>query len=154
LSILSLLLAACGLIATPEPTATSTPAPTETATPAPTATRTPAPSLSPTEKPDPASLLMPHGEPESEWEGIPIMPEAIAGEGDATSYRFLVEGLTREDVLAYYNARLPALGWNPLGIGTGDGGAPALVIYTGAEGTLTLSLIDAGEGQLIVMFVK
>ena len=121
----SVLLGACSAIA-PQPTSTpiptQTPLPTETPiptdTPIPTATDTPEPT--PTE--DIMSSLVPVGEPASEWNGIPIMPEAIAGEGDTGAYRFTIQA-SREEIQAYYTLELPKLGWRLFTVGQGETGA-------------------------------
>src|SRR5664279_796206 len=102
-SVLVIALTSCGAFApkptqTPVPTATSLP--TLTATSEPTGTPTPTeeptntavpPTKTPipvTETPSSPDLPMPSGKPVSNWEGFPVMPDAIAGDGDSTGYSF------------------------------------------------------------------
>jgi len=135
---------------TPVPTFSFTPPPTVTATNTvtPTPSKTPAP---PTETPDVIAALMPEGQPVSDWSGIPIMQDALAGEGDATSYRFTTQA-SLDEIQKYYEKELSKLGWNLLATGEGDSGA-AILIFTGSGGTLSMSIIPNGD-QFIVMFVK
>jgi hypothetical protein len=151
---LLLILAGCSSVVqptvTPIPTFTFTPQPTVKAT----STVTPAPTdtpLPPTNTPDVIAALLPKGQPATKWSAIPIMPGAIAGDGDAGSYRFTIQA-SREDVQNYYEKELSRLGWNFLATGEGDSGA-VILIFTGNGGTLSVSMIPNGD-QFIVMFVK
>ena len=135
---------------TPVPTFTFTPPPTVTAT----TTVTPAPSdtpAPPTAALDVVAALLPEGQPASDWSGIPIMQGAIAGEGDASSYRFTTKA-SRDEIQKYYQKELSKLSWNFLATGEGDAGA-AILIFTGNDGTLSVSILPNGD-QFIVMFVK
>lgn len=135
---------------TPIPTATFTftpsPVPTATVTEAPTST-----TILPTDTPDVISGLIPVGEPVSDWNGIPIMPGAIAGEGDAGGYRFTIHANSAE-IQAYYESELRKLGWTLLGSGQGETGA-VIMIFTGNDGTLSVSIFEH-EAEFIVMLVK
>lgn len=57
--------------------------------------------------------LDPQGTPVQEWRGIPIMPQAIAGQefSETDTYSFRVNA-TPQDVQAFYNAELASRGWN------------------------------------------
>ena len=62
---------------------------------------------------DPVDVLDPQGNPAQEWRGIPIMPEAIAGQEFAVNnaYSFTVQA-SAQDVQAFYDERLTQLGWS------------------------------------------
>lgn len=90
---------------TPTPTETSTPTPSETPTRAPTKTAIP-PTLTPT-------LDLPVGTPVAVWQGIPIMPGAIAGEGGEVVYEYITNA-TQEEVRDYYIETMPLYGWQYL----------------------------------------
>lgn len=114
-----LLMAACSGTPTPFPL-TQTPIPsltptaTETFTPQPTATRTPTSTPAATE--EEWQLTDPVGEPLPKWKGIPIMPQAIAGEeGDSTYFYMLDE--SPPDVYNYYLEEMPDLGWELFALG-------------------------------------
>lgn len=167
-----LLLAGCGGAAlpptavatealTPAPSATPTPVPpaatwTATATPtdAPTQTHAPTATKAPTHTPRPTGLPMPEGTPVAEWNGIPVMPEAIAGEGDAQGYLFTILA-SSDEVQAFYERKLAALGWGVLGVGQSKNGA-VLLIFMKNNDTFSISIIDPGleDGVLQVLMVK
>ena len=62
---------------------------------------------------DPVDVLDPQGNPAQEWRGIPIMPEAIAGQEFAVNnaYSFKVQA-SAQDVQGFYDERLTQLGWS------------------------------------------
>ncbi len=139
LLLLMLVLAACSNFRQPSPTAI------------PTLTLTVLPTFAPTQTPDAVSSLIPEGQPASEWNGIPIMPEAIAGEGDEESYVFTIKA-TPQQVQEYYQLELGKLGWQPFA--TGDGDSALMLMFTNnASATLTISIIAKGD-QVLVLLVK
>lgn len=151
---LVILLSGCSSVVqpalTPVPTSTFTPLPTVTAT----STATPVPTktpLPPTETQDVIAALQPNGEPATEWGGISIMPGAITGEGDASSYRFTIQA-SPEEIQKYYEEELSKSGWSFLATGEGDSGA-VILIFSGNSGPLSVSIIPNGD-QYIVMLVK
>lgn len=149
-SILFMALASCSTFA-PKPTET----PTHTATSLPTSTNTPEPTktlVSPTETPSAPILPMPSGKPLNEWEGIPVMPDAIAGEGDSTGYSFTIDALP-EDIQTYYEKELAKLGWDIFASGQGETNA-VLLIFMKNTNTLTVSIIPQSDGIMYVMLVK
>jgi hypothetical protein len=109
-------------------------------------------SLPPTEEPQAVSALVPEGQPASEWNGIPIMPNAIAGEGDEESYVFTVKA-TPQQVQEYYQLELGKLGWQPFTTGTGNSSSLMLMFTNNASTTLTISVIAKGD-QVLVLLVK
>ena len=156
LFVLLIMLASCSSFApkpteTPIPTETSSPIPTDTPLPTPTdiPTETPVP---PTETPDAPDLKMPSGEPDSEWEGIPVMPNAIAGEGDKKGYSFTIDASV-DEIQAFYEKELAKLGWNMFANGEGDNGS-LLLIFLKDTATLSLSIIPQPDGIMYVLIVK
>lgn len=139
--------------ATPLPTATNTPLPTSTATPTatpkPTKTATPVPSHTP----DIANALMPSGEPAAEWQGIPIMPQAVAGEGDADGYIFAINA-TRAEIANFYAQKMPQLGWEYFAEGTNDAGETAMLFFSSGDGVTAISMIDGPDDLILVMIVQ
>lgn len=148
--LLLLTLAACSSFIQPTPTAVPTPTftviPTFTATVPPTNTELP-----PTKTPDVLSELISQGQPASEWNGIPIMPNAVAGEGDKESYAFTVKAMPHQ-IKEYYQVELGKLGWRSFVQGNGDSSL-ILMFMNNASETLTLSLIVMGN-QSLVLLVK
>jgi hypothetical protein len=107
-------------------------------------------SLPPTEKPRAVSVLVPEGQPASEWNGIPIMPDAIAGEGDEESYVFTVKA-TPQQVQEYYQLELGKLGWQPFATGDGNSSSLMLMFTNNASATLTISVIAKGDEALVLL---
>ena len=95
---------------------------------------------------------MPVGEPADEWQGIPIMPGAAAGEGDSSSYRFAIEA-TKFEIQAYYNRELGKLGWDPFVTGTNDAGEIMMLMYSKGAEITTISLLKGPDGLVIDMIM-
>lgn len=132
------LLTACSSFA--QPTPTPTPTGTFTAVPTRTATRTPTRTPSPpTETPATAS----------EWNGIPIMPGAVAGDGDEESYVFTIQA-TPQEVQEYYELELGKLGWQ-LSAQEDDDASLLLIFINDASATLTVSVIARGDEALVLL---
>ncbi len=138
LLLLALILTACSSFAqptpTPTPTGTFTAVPTRTATRAPTHTPSP-----PTETPATAS----------EWNGIPIMPGAVAGDGDEESYVFTIRA-TSQQIQEYYELELGKLGWQ-LSAQEDDDASLLLIFINDASATLTVSIIAKGDAALVLL---
>jgi hypothetical protein len=157
-SVLAITLASCNTFV-PQPTETPTPTqtslPTSTNTPDPTPSPTIVPTrtpVSPTEAPSEPVLPIPSGKPSSVWEGIPIMPDAIAGEGDSQGYSFTINS-SPDEVQEFYERELTKLGWSMLGSGIGTTDA-VLLIFTNDTGTLSVSIIPQADGIIYVLLVK
>ena len=133
--------------ATSLPTATPTPAPTDTATLAPSKTLVP-----PTETPSEPVLPLPSGEPASEWEGIPVMPNALAGEGDSSGYTFTTNA-SLDEIQTFYETELQKLGWSVFASGQGTTDAVILMFMKDA-GILSVSIIPQSDGTMYVLLVK
>jgi hypothetical protein len=149
---IALLLGACATF-TPPPTAT--PVPSETPVPLPSATLTAAPpptDAGATVTPDIFMELNPASAPLAAWNKIPIMPGALAGDGNDTSYYFTTQATTAA-IQAFYDKELARMGYSTLAVGNGAGGAIVL-FYQAADGaTLDISLFTQGD-TVLVMFVK
>lgn len=138
LLLLVLILPACSSFTqpTPIPTGTFTVAPTLTATLMPT--RTPLP---PTETSATAS----------EWNGIPIIPGAAAGDGDEEGYVFTIKA-TPQQVREYYELEMGKLGWRSSV--EGDGVTSLTLTFTNdVSETITMNVI-AKDDEVLVILVK
>ena len=106
-------------------------------------------SLPPGETPDEVSGLPSEGQPASEWNGIPIMPGAITGEGDEESYVFTVKA-TPQQVQEYYQLELGRLGWQLLS--QEEGASSVILLFTNhASETLTVSILSKGDEALVLL---
>ena len=135
--------------ATSLPTLTSTPEPTITPAPTKEPTQTPVP---PTETPSAPVLTMPTGKPVANWEGIPVMPNAIAGDGDSKGYTFTIKA-TPDEVQKFYEKAMAKLGWNMFASGQGTTSA-ILLIFLKDTDTASVSIIPQPDGVMYVLLVK
>jgi hypothetical protein len=94
--------------------------------------------------------LDPQGTPVQEWRGIPIMPQALAGQefSESNTYSFRVNA-TAQEVQEFYNQQLGTLGWTqpfeiPLET---DGG---LLMFQKEAGSLMI-LITPSEDSVVVL---
>ena len=99
--------------------------------------------------PDIGEMFNPQGTPVTEWNGIPIMPQATAGQefADANTYSFKVVATTQE-VKDYYDTQLPGLGWSSmLSLPVEDEGG--VLTYSKDSNFLTVT-ITMMEGTAVV----
>jgi hypothetical protein len=92
----------------------------------------------------------PQGTPVQEWKGIPIMPQATAGqefsENDSYSFRAPV---TVKEVQDFYNEKMTALGWNqPFSFPLEENGG---IIVFQKEGSVLTLTITSSEGLVVVL---
>lgn len=161
--LLVILLSACGRSAAATPTATAAitaPQPTVTTTPAlPRATFTalPTATAAPTRPPTPTTLPtltaavdlpLPVGTPAHEWQGLPIMPDATAGDGDAQGYWFTITA-TPTQIQEFYDKALTPQGWSLLTVGTGQTGN-TLMIYQKEAQTVSIAIIPRAEDHALM----
>ncbi len=115
---------------TPIPTATNTSIPTETFTPTTTSTPTPETIAGPDR---PKFLLVPSGYLlPAEWEGIPVLPEAIAGLEEYGGYYYSVE-MPVTEVKQYYQQIMSMSGWSLFAIGVAEDGSLKLVFQKDSD---------------------
>jgi len=77
----------------------------------------------PSALPDVGNYFEPSGTPVEEWNGIPVMPQATAGEEfGETTYGYTVPA-TATDVQTFYNQEMENLGWtSPFGFQASEEG--------------------------------
>jgi len=154
LSVFAVGLTSCNTFApkpTETPTATATSVATLTSTPKPTNTPTQTP-VPPTETPAAPELHMPSGKPSSNWNGIPIMPNALTGEGSSQGYSFTVNS-SSDEIQKFYEKELGKLGWNALASGQGSSNS-ILMIFIKDLSTISVSIIPQPDGVMYVLLVK
>ncbi len=147
LVVLAFLLYSCGPGAsastpTPPPTASFTSSPSPSPTLTPTSTTKPKPTWTP--KP-PFSLPLPIGTPARKWNGITVMPGAIAGEElDPTTYAFTTRS-GPDEIERYMTTQMAKIGWHFLATGTGETGGPCPLLH---QGWLNSQCVDhPSQGQ-------
>ena len=96
------------------------------------------------------NMFDPQGSPVPEWNGIPIMPQATAGQefSENSSYSFRFTGTTQE-VQDFYTEQLTPLGWSqPFSFPVeAEGG---ILTFQKDDSTLLIT-ITASEGSVVVL---
>lgn len=101
--------------------------------------------------PNLGNVFDPQGEPVAEWNEIPIMPEASAGQAfDANTYSYKVDASLKE-IIDYYNARLGDVGWSsPFGVV--EQSEMTIMVFLKEPQSLTITLTP-NEGYILVMLI-
>lgn len=94
------------------------------------------------------NTLNPQGTPVQEWRGVPVMPQAIAGQEFGDSYSFKVNA-TVQEIQDYYDQELTALGWSqPFEFPLEEEGG--FLFYNKDDSVLTV-FITPSEGSMVVL---
>ncbi len=110
------------------------------------------PSLAPTleamvtQIPGVGNVLNPQGTPVKEWKGVPIMPQATAGQEfpESNIYSFKAK-VTEKDVQAFYTQTLTAAGWKqPFESQAG------IMLFQKDNSSLTIAVMSS-EGSTVVI---
>ena len=80
------------------------------------------------------------------------MLNAIAGDGDSSSYSFTIMA-SADEVQDFYETELAGLGWNLFATGQGETDTLLLMFMKGTA-ILTVSIIPQPDGLMYVMLVK
>jgi len=103
-----------------------------------------------TDLPNLGQMENPQGTPVTEWNGIPIMPQASAGQefADQKSYSFK-GNMTAQEVQDYYNTEMVKLGWNstPSLPGSSTG---AILLFSKDSSVLTIA-VNSSDGETVVI---
>jgi hypothetical protein len=104
--------------------------------------------------PDVGSYLDPTGTPVSEWNGIPIMSQATAGqEFNANTYSFKASGITETDVQTFYDDQLKTLGWSPA-FGAQGGAQGGLLLFTKESHFLTITVTTKDSAVVVILLLQ
>lgn len=103
--------------------------------------------------PDVNQYLNPTGAPVSEWNTIPVMPQATAGqEFNKNTYSYKASGITEADVQSFYNDKLKALGWtSPFSAQGGSTGGIMLFTKDSSVLSITVTTVDQNTVVLLLM---
>lgn len=105
----------------------------------------------PSQMPDFESMFNPQGTPVSEWNDIPVMPQATAGQEfpDAKTYSFKVDATVKE-AQDFYDAELEKLGWSTFFNMPADANGSVLV-FQKDDKILTITIADTGGTVVVVL---
>jgi hypothetical protein len=100
--------------------------------------------------PDVTGYLNPSGAPAKDWNGIPVMPQAKAGqEFNKNTYSFNVGATAAADVQTFYNDKLKALGWSSQFSGAAGGGA--VMAFTKGSSVVTITVAQSGSDTIVLL---
>lgn len=111
-------------------------------------------SAIPSGLPDVTKYLNPQGKPVSEWNGIPVMPEATAGEEFSQhTYSYRVSGVDSAAIQSFYNEKLKAQGWSSPFSAQG-GGAGGLMLFTKESQVLTITITKSDQDEVVLLSLQ
>lgn len=89
-----------------------------------------------------------------EWQGVPVMPGAISGEGDASGYQFVIQA-GDDDIQAYYEAEMKKLGWSLFAVGEGET-KNLLLLFQRESEMISVAILHTGDvgDHRLVMFTR
>lgn len=91
-------------------------------------------------------IFNPQGAPVSEWNEIPVMPQATVGEEVAGLYSYKAS-VSIADAIQYYKDQLVPLGWSEQFVQEGE---PAVMFYIKDPQSLTITIAPAEGGEVLI----
>lgn len=100
--------------------------------------------------PDFGNMFNPQGEPAAEWNGIPVMPQATAGQefADTKTYSFKADA-TVKDAQDFYNDAMTKAGWSSMISMPGDANGAILVFQK--DSNIATITITSQDNSIIVL---
>jgi hypothetical protein len=96
------------------------------------------------------NMFDPQGTPATEWNEIPIMPQATAGqEFEGGNYSFRFTG-TVKDAADFYAAELPTAGWSTTMTMPGDENG-GLLVFQKDSNILSVTITNMNDGTIVVL---
>jgi hypothetical protein len=105
----------------------------------------------PSQLPDIQGYIDPQGTPAADWKGIPVMPQATAGEEakDGSSYSFKVNATVKE-AQDYYSTELVKLGWTSSFSMPGNETASVLA-FQKDNNILTVTIMNVSGSVVVIL---
>lgn len=103
----------------------------------------------PTGMPDIGNMADPKDAPLSEWNGIPVIPSATAGNEASGIYSFKAAA-TPTEVFDYYKAEMVKLGWEEF-FSMPDTGSGAILTFQKEPNLATITVTADGDGSLVFL---
>ncbi len=108
-------------------------------------------SAIPSGLPDVTKYLNPQGKPVSDWNSIPIMPQASAGEEFSSgTYSYRVSGVDETAIQSFYNDKLKAAGWSSPFSAQG-GSAGGLMLFTKGSQVLSITITKVDQDEVVLL---
>jgi len=105
----------------------------------------------PSAMPEVQAYINPQGTPVSEWNGIPIMSQATAGQEftDTHTYSFKVDAAVK-DAQDFYKTELPKLGWSS-SFSMPNMGNASIEAFQKDNDVLTVTIIDVNGSVVVIL---
>lgn len=111
-------------------------------------------SAIPTGLPDVAKYLNPQGKPVSDWNGVPVMPQATAGqEFSKGTYSFRVSGVDEPTIQSFYNDKLKAAGWTSQFSAAG-GSSGGILLFTKESQVLSVTITKVDQDEVVLLSMQ
>ena len=103
--------------------------------------------------PDVTAYLHPTGTPVSDWNGVPVMPQATSGqEFNKGTYSYRMPVLSQAEIESFYDSKLQALGWtSEFSASTGTHGG--ILVFHKDANILTITVAEADQGLLVLLIL-
>ncbi len=105
----------------------------------------------PSAMPEVQAYINPQGTPVSDWNGIPVMKEATAGQEftDTHTYSFKVNAKV-EDVQTFYKTELPKLGWTSQ-FSMPSVGNVSVEAFQKDNNVLTVTIMNVNDSVVVIL---
>ena len=103
--------------------------------------------------PDVGGFFNPAGTPASEWNDIPIMPQAISGQEFSTNtYGFKLPPMDQAQIASFYDQHLQPLGWkSEFAASTGE--HAAILVFHKDSQVLTIAVTTRDQDLLVLLIL-
>ena len=108
----------------------------------------------PSSMPDVTQYLNPTGTPVTQWNNVPIMSQAAAGqEFNKNTYSFKASGITATDVQTFYTTQLKTLGWTTSfsALGGSDNGT---MLFTKDTSVLSITVTTVDKDVVVLLLLQ
>jgi hypothetical protein len=101
--------------------------------------------------PDFENMFNPQGEPVKEWNGIPVMPQATAGQefADTKTYSFKADA-TVKDAQDFYNDAMAKAGWSPM-ISMPSDANGAILLFQKDSSIATITITSQDNAIIVLL---
>ncbi len=104
--------------------------------------------------PDVSGYLNPTGAPAADWNGIPIMPQATAGqEFSSSTYSFKMPAMAQSEIEAYYDGQLKDLGWTSE-FSAAAGSQGGVLLFSKDSQVLTITVAKSDPDLVVLLILE
>ncbi len=108
-----------------------------------------------TSMPDVSAYLNPTGQPVNNWNNVPVMSQATAGqEFNKSTYSYKIDAAVA-DIQTFYSDQMKTLGWSS-GFSAQGGSQGGVMLFTKDNNVLTITISPAtdGKGSVVILLLQ